>query len=363
MYIYIVTFLLTLTLSVVSVPFVIKLAKRIGVVDIPNKRKVHAKAVPRLGGLAIYFAFLAGFVFISLMYDQLPLSIIIGATIIVFTGFIDDKFQIKPWQKLLGQVIAAVIVLADGLSIQYLTIPFLEQSLPVSAWIALPISFFWIIGVTNAVNLIDGLDGLASGVSIIAACSILTMALILGDVQVALLSIALIGSTIGFLFFNFHPAKIFMGDTGSLLLGFLLSVFSIIGFKQVTFVTFIIPIVILAVPLADTTIAIIRRKLNNKRIMDADKNHLHHRLLASGFSHRQAVLFIYFISSLFGVAAILLYNSNLFASTIIFIMLLLVIELLIETLELISKNYKPLINFYIKMSGTKKATTENNKNA
>ncbi|WP_279326140.1 MraY family glycosyltransferase [Bacillus sp. FJAT-47783] len=361
MILFIMIFILTFLISTISVPFVIKLAKSIGAVDKPNNRKVHNKPIPRIGGLAIYMAFCVGFVFIS-MFASLNYSILLAATVIVITGFIDDKFQVKPWQKLFGQIIAATIVLSEGIAIEYITVPFLDESIPVNVWVALIVSLFWIVGVTNAVNLIDGLDGLASGVSIIAAISIFVMALIIGDTNVAYLSLALIGASLGFLIFNFHPAKIFMGDTGSLLLGFLLSVLSIIGFKQVTFITFIIPMVILAVPLTDTTIAIIRRKLQNKRIMDPDKNHLHHRLLDVGFSHKQAVLFIYLISILFGASAILLYNANLFAAIIIFMVILLAIELLIETFGLISKNYKPLINFYKKVI-SKRVSIEHNENA
>ena len=342
------------------VPFVIRFAKKIGAVDKPDNRKVHKNVMPRIGGLAIYIAFLVGFILVS-SFIELPVSIMIGATIIMLTGFIDDKFQIKPWQKMLGQFIATVIILSDGLFIKFLTVPFFEQSVQVSLWIAIPISILWIMGVTNSVNLIDGLDGLASGVTIIAASAIFIMALIMDDVQVAFLSITLIGATLGFLFFNFHPAKIFMGDTGSLLLGYLLAVLSMIGFKQVTMITLIIPIVILAVPIIDTTIAIIRRKLNNQRIMDADKNHLHHRLLAAGFSHRQAVLFIYSIALFFGTSAILVYNANLLTSIIIFVLILLVIELLIEGFQLISKNYRPLINFYFKLFPSR--VNKTNKNA
>lgn len=342
---YLLVFLLTLTISIIMVPLVIKFAKLIGAVDKPDQRKIHKGIMPRTGGLAIYIAFLIGFIFIS-FFTHLSISIIIGATLIVITGLIDDKYQIKPWQKLLGQFAATIIILSDGLFIKFLTVPFLEQSIQISYWIAIPLSFLWIIGVTNSVNLIDGLDGLASGVSIIAAGAIFVMSIIMNDIQVSLLSIALIGATLGFLFFNFHPAKIFMGDTGSLLLGFLLSVLSIIGFKQVTMVTLIIPMVILAIPIADTAIAIIRRKINKQRIMDADKNHLHHRLLASGFSQRQAVLFIYSLSILFGIGAIFLYKADLLGSTIIFLVLLLVLELLIEVFELINKGYKPLINCY-----------------
>lgn len=352
--------LLTVLVSIISVPFVIRLAKKLNIVDKPDARKVHSHVMPRLGGLAIYIAFLAGYLYMSTIIE-LPISIMVGATIIMLVGFIDDKFQIKPWQKLLGQLIAAIVVLSDGLFIKYLTIPFVDESVQVSLWIAIPISLIWIIGVTNAVNLIDGLDGLASGVSIIAATAIFAMSLIMNDVIVAFLSIALIGSTLGFLFFNFHPAKIFMGDTGSLLLGFLLSILSLISFKQVTIITLIIPILILAIPIIDTTIAIIRRKLNRQRIMDADKNHLHHRLLAVGFSHRQAVLFIYLMAFFFGASAILVYKADLVASILIFVFLLLVTELLIEAFGLINKNYKPLLKLLFKLFPNR--VNKHNKNA
>lgn len=345
---FVAVFLLTLIVSVLLVPLVIKFANRIGAVDKPGGRKIHRTFMPRLGGLAIYIAFIFGFFYINTIFD-LPMSILIGATIIVLIGFIDDKFQIKPWQKLLGQSVGATIILLDGLFIKFLTIPFLEQSVQVGLWIAIPISFLWIIGITNAVNLIDGLDGLAAGVSIIASVAIFIMALIMNDVRVAFLAIALIGATLGFLFFNFYPAKVFMGDSGSLLLGFLLSVFSLISFKQVTIITLLIPIVILAVPIIDTTLAIIRRTLKKQRIMEPDKNHLHHRLLAAGFTHRQAVLFIYGISLFFGAAAVLLYKADLLTSVLIFILVLLVIELLIEGLGLISKNYRPLLKLFYKL--------------
>ncbi|WP_052659506.1 glycosyltransferase family 4 protein [Bacillus alveayuensis] len=360
MYFFLITLLLTFSVSLIMVPLVINFANKIGAVDIPNGRKVHKQAVPRIGGVAIYIAYVTGFVLISL-FEDLNFSILLAASIIFITGFIDDICQIKPWQKLIGQCFAAVMVLIDGLYINFLTIPFMEQSIPVSAWIAIPISFIWIIGITNAVNLIDGLDGLASGVSIIASTSIFIMALLTGNIEVALLSMALIGSTFGFLLFNFHPAKIFMGDTGSLLLGFLLSVHSLISFKQVTFITFIIPVLILAVPIVDTTVAIVRRKVNKKRIMEPDKNHLHHRLLDSGFSHRRAVIFIYFISIFFGTAAIFLYKANLLTSIFIFILVLLLIEMLIEVFGLVSKDYKPLINLYNRIN-LNKANVRKDKN-
>jgi UDP-GlcNAc:undecaprenyl-phosphate/decaprenyl-phosphate GlcNAc-1-phosphate transferase len=343
---YFITLMISFALSIILTPYVIKLSYKIGAVDRPEKRKVHNRIVPRLGGLAIYGG-IAGALLYVLSIVDLSFSILVASTIIVVTGIIDDRFNIKPWQKLLGQVIATVIILADGFSINYITIPFTDgYYLEVSSWIALPITFFWIIGITNAINLIDGLDGLAAGVSAIAAFSIFAIAASMGNVAVALISLAILGSTSGFLFFNFNPAKIFMGDTGALLLGFLLAVLSVMGFKQVTFVTLIIPIIILAVPITDTLIAIVRRKVNKMGIMDADKNHLHHRLLDSGFSHKQAVLFIYFIAGVFGTAAVFLNNANLLSSMIVYGLLLLIIELLIEKLALISKRYKPLITLY-----------------
>ncbi|MFC0187333.1 glycosyltransferase family 4 protein [Fictibacillus aquaticus] len=358
---YLLTLAISFGLSIILTPYVIKLSYKIGAVDKPNKRKVHDRIVPRLGGLAIYGGIAGAFLYILSVID-LSYSILIASTVIVATGIIDDRYNIRPWQKLLGQMIATVIVLADGFSINYITIPFTDgYSLEVSSWMALPISFIWIIGITNAINLIDGLDGLAAGVSAIAAFSIFTIAVSMGNIPVALISLAILGSTSGFLFFNFNPAKIFMGDTGSLLLGFLLAVLSVMGFKQVTFVTLIIPIIILAVPITDTLIAIVRRKVNKMGIMDADKNHLHHRLLASGFTHKQAVLFIYFIASVFGTAAVFLNNANLLSSMIVYCVLLLIIELLIEKLCLISQRYKPLISLYDKVKVVMVANNDNNK--
>lgn len=353
----IITFLIALTVSVVLSPLVIKFAKKIGAVDKPDERRVHKKLMPRIGGLAIFGGFLAAIFYVATII-QFPIGIIVGAAIIVLTGFLDDKFQLRPLHKLFGQSLAATIVLLDGFQISYITIPFTDQMIHIIPALAIPISFIWIIGVTNAINLIDGLDGLAGGVSAIAATSIFIMAVIMGNVEVAFLALALIGSIIGFLFFNFHPAKIFMGDTGSLLLGFLLAVFSVISFKQVTLVTLFVPIIILAVPIVDTLIAIIRRKLNNQRIMDADKNHLHHRLLDIGLSHKQAVLYIYGIAIVFGASAILFYKANLLGSVIIFVVLLVMTELLIEKLSLINKQYKPLLNTYSKVKAVIAASVE-----
>ncbi|MGD6831736.1 glycosyltransferase family 4 protein [Sutcliffiella halmapala] len=347
---YIIVFVVGFLVSLLLTPAVIKLAKKIGVVDKPNARKVHTVSKPRLGGLSIYGGFIFAILYSTIFVGvTLPMSIILGATIIVITGFLDDKFELSPIIKLLGQLVAALVVLLNGIQIKVITIPFISGDIQISWIVAFVVSLVWIIGITNAVNLIDGLDGLASGVSIIAFSAIFTMALIIGNTMVALLALAVMGSTLAFLFFNFHPSKIFMGDTGSLLLGYLLAVGSLIGLKQVTFVTLIIPIIILGVPITDTLIAIIRRKLNNQAIMSPDKNHLHHRLLAVGFTHRKAVLFIYGIAIYFAISAISFYKANLLGAAIIFLGLLIVIQLLIEKLSLINNNYRPLLTFIRKI--------------
>ena len=355
-----VTFALAFVTSLAVTPLVIRLAFKLNMVDRPGERRVHQKITPRLGGLGIFISFLVGLSF-ALTQIALPIGILAGAFIIVVTGLLDDKYGIRPIQKLFGQSVAAVIVLIDGPIINSLTVPFSDQAIAVSPYVAIPIAFIWILGITNAVNLIDGLDGLAGGVSLIASLSIFTMALLTGNLAVAFMIIALAGGLFGFLFYNFYPAKIFMGDSGSLLLGFLLAVFSVISFKQVTFVTLVIPIIILAVPIVDTMIAIIRRKMNNQRIMEADKNHLHHKLLAMGFSHRTTVLFIYAIAAVFGLAAVLFYTAGLFGSTLIFIFCLLITEFLIEKLQLINQRYKPMLSAVNRLWNVASLATERNR--
>ena len=355
-----ITFTLAFVTSLAITPLVIRLAFKLNMVDRPGERRVHQKITPRLGGLGIFISFFVGLGF-ALTQIELPFGIMVGALIIVVTGLLDDRFGIRPAQKLLGQSIAAIVVLVDGPIINTLTVPFSDQAITVSPYVAIPIAFVWILGITNAVNLIDGLDGLAGGVSLIASLSIFTMAIMTGNLAVAFMVIALAGGLFGFLFYNFHPAKIFMGDSGSLLLGFLLAVFSVISFKQVTFVTLVIPIIILAVPIVDTMIAIIRRKLNHQRIMEADKNHLHHKLLAMGFSHRKTVLFIYAIATVFGLAAILFYTSGLLGSTVVFISCLLITEYLIEKLQLINSRYRPMLSTFNRLRMVASVATERNR--
>ena len=310
-----ISFAIALILALIMTPLVKRFAFAVGAIDKPNYRKVHTRIMPRLGGLAIYIAFV-GAVLIALPfvpegtlrnYDlNMIRAILVGGSIIVIVGGLDDRFELSAKVKLVGQIAAAcVVVFGFGVKIDLLNIPFGESMQPVAAWLSIPLTIFWIVGVTNAINLIDGLDGLAAGVSGIAIATILTMAAIMGFVPVILLSTILLGGVVGFLFYNFHPAKIFMGDSGALFLGFCLATLSMLGFKQVTIVSFVTPLLIIGVPLSDTFFAIIRRWRSKKPIFAPDKGHLHHCLQELGFGHRNTVLIIWGIAAFFGGCAIL----------------------------------------------------------
>lgn len=333
-------FIISLVVALLVTPIVKKIAIHWGVVDEPNHRKVHSKLMPRLGGLAIYIAFFTSFLWIA-PKSNLTWGILIGGTIIVLTGVIDDKYQISPKFKLLGQLVAAIVVVLSGLKVEFINLPF--DGIQTFGVLSIPITIFWIVGVSNAINLIDGLDGLAAGVSGIATATILVMSLILGNNTVSLLSVALLGAIIGFLFFNFHPAKIFMGDTGALFLGYMLASMSILGFKYVTLFAFVMPILILGVPISDTFFAIVRRLVNKKPISEADKNHLHHRLLQLGLSHRQTVIVIYGVSIMFGLSAIFFTQATLWGAVLIVGLLLIALELAVEAIGLVGKSYRPIL--------------------
>lgn len=353
------TLVLAFIASIVLTPLVKRLAFRIGAVDRPNHRKVHARIMPRLGGLAIFASFVIGYFIlrpaepitnaIDEGFISISAAILIGATIIVITGVLDDMLEITAKAKLLGQLIAAaIVVVAGGLEISFINLPFGgELSF---GYFSIPLTILWIVGITNAINLIDGLDGLAAGVSSIALLTLAVMAFIMGDVFVMSLAAILAASAIGFLFYNFHPAKIFMGDTGALFLGFMISVLALMGFKNVTVVALIIPIIMLGVPISDTFFAIVRRVREKKSISEADKSHLHHCLLNIGFSHRQTVMIIYGIAALFGLAALLFSQATLWGGILLLSVMLIAIELFVEVVGLAGKNYRPLINL-VKMIG------------
>ncbi|NLM51737.1 MAG: undecaprenyl/decaprenyl-phosphate alpha-N-acetylglucosaminyl 1-phosphate transferase [Firmicutes bacterium] len=306
--VYLFVFAVALLLALILTPFVIRLAYRIGAVDVPNRRKVHNRIMPRLGGVAVYLGFVAAMaVIVNLTYDRQILGMLLGGTVVLLLGVVDDIKGLPPLWKLAGQVLAAAIPVYFGIRVNFIHNPF--DGYFHLGWMSIPVTMLWIVGITNAINLIDGLDGLASGVSFIALMIFSFMAMKVNqNLLISLLSVALAGAVLGFLRYNFHPAKIFLGDSGSMFLGFTIAVMAVMGLlKSVTLYTFITPILILGVPIFDTFFAILRRYKNNQPIFAADKAHLHHRLLNLGFSHRRAVLAIYCLALVFGLSAVFIF--------------------------------------------------------
>lgn len=354
---YIVAFILSFTVAVLITPLVKKLAIKIGATDQPNKRKIHKNIMPRLGGLAIFIGVTAGFIYLNPQSIYMT-EVIIGAFIIVIIGILDDRFTLPARYKFLGQLVAAIVVVSSGLLVEKFTVPFF--GVVYLDFFSYPVTVLWIVAITNAINLIDGLDGLAAGVSSIAMTSILIMAFADSQFLVVALCFILIGSTLGFLVHNFYPAKIFMGDTGALFLGYSISIISMLGlFKNITLFSFIIPIIVLAVPIFDTVFAIIRRLLNKRSIAAPDKLHLHYCLVELGFSHRAAVLVIYFFSACFGFSAIIFSNATLWMSFFILIILLIALQFIAEFVGLIGKNRTPLINMFRRLFSVKKPQKDN----
>lgn len=317
---YIVAFLIALAVSYLLTPRVKTLAIKAGALDAPDARKVHTRPIPRMGGLAIYAAFVLA-VLSSLHVTTEVMGLLAGGTVILIVGIIDDIMQLPAKVKLLGQILAAAVLLFFDIRIEWLTNPFGEM-LYVDMF-SIPLTLLWVVGLTNTVNLIDGLDGLAAGVSTIAAITILLVALQQNFFVVTVLTAALAGSALGFLQHNFNPAKIFMGDTGSMFLGYMLAAISILGtVKSAATIALIVPIVALGLPIMDTTFAIIRRYMSGRPIFKPDKGHLHHRLLEMGLSQKQAVLLMYVISGCLGLSAIALTEVNKALGALILIALL-----------------------------------------
>ena len=309
---HVLAFMIALGVALFLTPVVISFARRTGALDAPDARKVHVRPIPRIGGIGIYAAFIVSVLVQMSISDFSPeimtslWGLLAGGTIIVAIGIIDDYRDLPAKVKLLGQILAAcVLVIGFDVRIDVITDPlgdfiYLE-------YFAIPATIFWVVGLTNTVNLIDGLDGLAAGVSSIAAVTIFLVAMEEGIPFVAMITAALAGAAIGFLYYNFNPARIFMGDTGSMFLGFMLAGISVIGaVKSAATIALIVPILALGLPILDTTFAIVRRARNHRPIFKPDKGHLHHRLLAHGFTQKQAVLLMYVVSALFGLCALAL---------------------------------------------------------
>lgn len=313
-------FTLAFAISLAATPFVITLAHKIGAVDVPDsERRVHKKPIPRLGGLAIFYGFLIALLFFAKLDQQLR-GILIGALIIVGVGIIDDVKQLRATVKLGAQIVAAIVVVLNDVRISAISVPTFisETGILMLNGFSIPVTIAWVIIVTNAVNLIDGLDGLAVGVSSIASFSLFFIAILGGEQNVAIIAAALAGGCMGFLPYNFNPAKIFMGDTGSQFLGYMLSVICIQGlFKGYVIISFIVPLLILGLPLFDTIFAILRRAWNHKPIMGADRGHLHHRLLDNGFTQKQTVAILYIIASILGISAVLVLERGSYVAAML----------------------------------------------
>ena len=293
----------TLLIAALSIPIAKKIAIHVNALDIPNERKVHKKNMPRLGGLGIFFAFLVGYMFFAPNTIKMN-SILIGSFIIVLTGIIDDIKPLDAKDKLIGQLLSAAVIafygeiLLDNITAFGLNINF--------GYFAYPITIVFIVACMNIINLIDGLDGLAGGIASIFFMTIVIICFFQARTTGLefILALIMLGSTLGFLIHNFYPAKIFAGDSGSLFLGFIIAVISLLGFKGTVLTSVFVPIMILGVPILDTFFAIVRRLLKHKKITDADKLHLHHQLLGMKFSHRNTVLIIYGVNILFAMASI-----------------------------------------------------------
>lgn len=311
------SFVCAFLLAFLSTPFVKKLAKKIGAIDIPkDKRRMHTDSVPLIGGLAIFLGFLVSTVIFTEI-DIKIIAILSGALIMVMLGVFDDKYALGAKFKLMIQIIAAAIPVIAGVRIERIILPFLKSGGIEFGWLAYPITILWIVALTNAVNLIDGLDGLAAGVSAIASFSMFLIALMQGNYVIAVMSAALVGACCGFLPYNFSPASIFMGDTGSTFLGFVMASLSVLGlFKIHAIISFAVPFIAFGIPIFDTSFAIFRRIKEHRPIMSPDRGHLHHRLVDMGFSHKQAVLIIYAICIVLGAVAVLSFKSKLLAIVI-----------------------------------------------
>ena len=300
----IITIVITTFIFTASImPLIIKIAKHIGAIDKPNSRKVHTKEIPRLGGLAIFLGMLLGYMLFAKQTTEM-ISVLIGSFIIVLTGVVDDINPIKAKSKLIGQIAAALVITFYG-NITLSNIDAFGIQINFGVFSSI-VTIIFILGITNCINLIDGLDGLSGGISAIYFLTIGIISIFKGQLfgLNVILSFIMLGSTLGFLVYNFNPAKIFAGDTGSMLLGFIISIISLLGFKNITMTSIVIPMLLLAIPILDTLFAIIRRKLKRQSISKPDKCHIHHQLLDKKMGHKNTVLIIYGIDGLFALASI-----------------------------------------------------------
>ena len=339
-------YLVPMAISALFILPVKQVALKFNIYAKENNRTVHHGKIPRIGGVAIFLAFIiASVIFVreNSTFD----GIIIGGTIIFIEGLIDDVLDVPPWFKLICQFVATtVLVFYGGVYLSTIKLPFgIVIKMPVFGYV---VTYLWVIGITNAINLLDGLDGLAGGFSTIVLVTIAILSTVTNSPEEYVICLILAGSIMGFLYYNFHPASIFMGDCGSQFLGFMIAAISLYGFKSTTFITLAIPIILLFIPIFDTFSAIIRRKLKGQKISAPDKSHFHH-ILMKNLGHTGAVLTIYGVTALFGLTSYL-YVVNRPVGMMLLLFMIIMFELFIEYTGMITPKYRPVLNTIDKMT-------------
>jgi UDP-GlcNAc:undecaprenyl-phosphate GlcNAc-1-phosphate transferase len=308
---YVLSFVTAFAFVYASIPYVRKFAVRIGFVDKPNERKIHKHPIPLLGGLPLY----VGFVLTSGLFGQAGKTfwgIAVGGFLIFVIGILDDYYKtrgkdFRAWPKFVMQILAAVILILFGVNIGGVSLPFHHTFYPFPGWLSAFATILWVVAITNMINLLDGVDGLAAGLSAISAMSLFFIALLKAQPAMAVFAVVLMGAALGFLRHNFHPARIFMGDSGATFVGFVLAAIAVNGaFKSATLVSLVVPVLALGVPILDTLWVIVRRLRENRPIYVADKGHTFHLLMKSGLSQVQTVAFLYLVGICFSLASILL---------------------------------------------------------
>ncbi|MCI2058204.1 MAG: undecaprenyl/decaprenyl-phosphate alpha-N-acetylglucosaminyl 1-phosphate transferase [Oscillibacter sp.] len=321
--------IVAMVVSFLMTPVVKTFAYKVGAIDVPkDARRMHKVPIPRLGGLAIFIGFMFSILlFANVRGDRQMQGILLGAVIIVVLGVVDDITPLPAMFKFVIQIAAALIPTLHGVLIHVISNPNLVSDNPY--WnmgkLSVPITVLWIVAITNSVNLIDGLDGLANGVSAISATTMLVIALMVSEIQVSIVMAALVGACVGFMPYNMNPAKMFMGDTGATFLGYILATMSVQGlFKFYAVISFAVPFLILGLPIFDTAFAFIRRIAHGQSPMHADRGHIHHRLIDMGLSQKQAVATLYVISAILGLSAVVLTTTTELKAMVFFVALCIV---------------------------------------
>ncbi len=319
--------LVALVISFLMTPVVKTFAYKVGAIDVPkDARRMHKVPIPRLGGLAIFIGFIVSILLFVKITPEMK-SILLGAVIIVVLGVVDDIMALPALLKFGVQIVAALFPALGGVQILAFSNPniFSDNLYWVLGNLSIPFTVLWIVAITNSVNLIDGLDGLANGVSAISATTMLVIALVGGQSQVAIVLAALVGACVGFMPYNINPAKMFMGDTGATFLGYILATMSIQGlFKYYAVISFVVPFLILGLPIFDTAFAFIRRIAHGQSPMHADRSHIHHRLIDMGLNQKQAVATLYVISAILGLSAVVLTTGGEQKAMLLFLTLCIV---------------------------------------